>query len=45
MHRLKIYKNPVKNGRKVDLCNKVTSEGDIVKVQAHLNAKFTVIAA
>lgn len=44
MHLLSIYINPVKKGRKVDLCKSVTTDGDIVSVQEHLNNKLMQMA-
>jgi hypothetical protein len=44
MHLLKIYINPVKNGRNVDLCKIVAIEGEIVSVHEHLNSRFIHIA-
>jgi hypothetical protein len=36
--------NPVRRGRKVDLCRYETIEGEIVKVQEHLKRRLVVIA-
>jgi len=44
MQRLNISINPVKNGRKVDLGIRRTTEGEMVRVQEHLKIRLRQIA-